>query len=348
VVPGIASAFSALIMAWTGLAGWFLAILGVISMFDFAIRPAMPSILRIVYPDHCRAHVAGTLRQYSSIVFLVSTLFFAWLLASDPRHIRGMIHLQLTLAGLASLAAFLCFRQLPDLGDGSDVEARPVLKPGPAVSGSMWRFRLDAASLAPFRDRRFRWYLGIFFLFSAGNFIYSGIVPAYFARDLGLGYVQATLLIHVVPAVTGFLAGGRLTAWFDRTSVWRSYALVALMWGLDPVLLALGGSIWPIVAMARVIRGPSTVGSMVLAYYTGVHSFADAGPDTSRYMAAFVLVNGMARFIFPSVAALAAGHISHRMMLLAGGMAVLAAAGLFLASDARWPDTAARRGSTGA
>jgi hypothetical protein len=124
--------------------------------------------------------------------------------------------------------------------------------------------------------------------------------------------------------------------------------LVALMWGLDPVLLALGGSIWPIVAMARVIRGPSTVGSMVLAYYTGVHSFADAGPDTSRYMAAFVLVNGMARFIFPSVAALAAGHISHRMMLLAGGMAVLAAAGLFLASDARWPDTAARRGSTGA
>jgi hypothetical protein len=345
VVPGIASAIAALVMAWTGSAGWFLAILGIISMFDFAIRPAMPSILRIIYPDHCRAHVAGTLRQYSSIVFLVSTLFFASLLASEPRHIHGMIHLQLTLAGLASLAAFLCFRQLPDLGDGSEVEARSGLETGPAASGSVWRFRFDAASLAPFRDRRFRWYLAIFFLFSSGNFIYSGIVPAYFARDLGLGYFQATLLIHIVPAVTGFLAGGRLTAWFDRTSVWRSYALVALMWGLDPVLLALGGSIWPIVAMARVIRGPSTVGSMVLAYYTGVHSFAEAGPDTSCYMAVFVLVNGMARFIFPSVAAVAAGHISHRMMLLTGGLVVLAAAAMFLASDARWPNPAGCKGS---
>lgn len=345
LVPGIASAVAALVMAWMGSAGWFLAILGVISMFDFAIRPAMPSILRIVYPAHCRAHVAGTLRQYSSIVFLASTLLFASLLSTNPRHIHGMIHLQLTLAGLASLAAFLCFRQLPDLGDGSEVEARPGLKTSPAASRSVWRFRFDAASLAPFRDRRFRWYMAIFFLFASGNFFYSGIVPAYFARDLGLGYLQATLLIHVVPAVTGFLAGGRLTAWFDRTSIWRSYAVVALMWGLDPVLLALGGSIWPIVALARIVRGPSTVGSMVLAYYTGVHSFAEAGPETSCYMAAFVLVNGMARLIFPTAAALAAGHISHRMILLAGGMAVLAAAGLFLASDARLPSPVERNES---
>jgi hypothetical protein len=78
--------------------------------------------------------------------------------------------------------------------------------------------------------------------------------------------------------------------------------------------------------MARAIRGPSTVGSTVLAYYTGVRSFAEAGPDTLCYMAVFVLVNGMARFIFPSVAAVAAGHISHRMMLLTGGMVLLAAA----------------------
>jgi hypothetical protein len=254
-----------------------------------------------------------------------------------------MIHLQLTLAGLASLAAFLCFSQLPDLGDGSEVEARPGLEPGTPTAASGRRFRFDAATLAPFRDRRFRWYLAIFFVFASGNLFYSGIVPAYFARDLGLGYFQATLLIHIVPAVTGFLAGGRLAAWFDRTSVWRSYGLVALMWGLDPVLLALAGSIWPIVALARMIRGPSTVGSLVLSYYTGVHSFADAGPDTSRYMAAFVVVNGLARFIFPSLAALAAGHISHRMILLTGGLTVLAAAGLFAAADARWPNPVARK-----
>src|SRR5207249_1155626 len=100
---------------------------------------------------------------------------------------------------------FACFRQLPDRGDGSIDEAIPA-----DVSEGL------PGLLAPFRDRRFRRYLAIFFVFGFSNLFHSGIVPAFFARDMGLGYVQATLLIHIIPNVTAFLAGGVFTAWFDR------------------------------------------------------------------------------------------------------------------------------------
>jgi len=322
LVPGVASGVAALLMAWTHSAVWFLAAAGFIQIFDFAIRPAVPSILRIVYPEHCRSHVAGTLRQYAAVVFLCSSLFFAFLLARSD-HIWLTIQMELILAGVISLASFACFRQLPDRGDGSLDEADPARqRAGKFAFGS----------LAPWRDRSFRRYLAIFFLFSCGNLFYQGIVPAYFANDLKCGYVQATLLIHVIPAVTAFLCGGRLTAWFDRTSVWRSYAFVTLMWGLDPMLLALTLA-WPVVGVARVIRGPATVGSMVLAYYTGVHSFSRPGPDTSRYMAAFVLVNGIARLIAPTATALLSVHLSHRAILFFGAIGVLAASACFRLSD---------------
>ena len=42
----------------------------------------------------CRAHVAGTLRQYASLVFVVSTLFFSWLLALSEADIRPMIRFE--------------------------------------------------------------------------------------------------------------------------------------------------------------------------------------------------------------------------------------------------------------
>ena len=58
LVPGIASAIAALMMAWTDTALWFLFVAGLVSIFDFAMRPAIPSILRIIYPDNCHSHVA--------------------------------------------------------------------------------------------------------------------------------------------------------------------------------------------------------------------------------------------------------------------------------------------------
>lgn len=328
LVPGIASAVAALLMAWTTSAGWFLCFAGFVSIFDFAMRPAIPSILRIIYPAHCRSHVAGTLRQYASAVVLGSSLFFAWLLAASGNHVWSMIHMQLTLAGLAGLGAFACFRQLPNHGDGSIEEALPEGHTG----GRSFDWQQISASLAPLRDQRFRRYLAIFFLYCCGNLFYMGIVPAFFARDLGFGYVQATLLIQIVPAVTGFLGGGRLTAWFDRTSIWRSFSVVALLWAVDPVLLAMA-PYWPVIAFARIIHGPAMVGSLVLSIDTGVHAFARPGPDTSRYMAVVFMVNGLARFLAPTAAAMVAGHLSHRMILFCGGFAILTASAFFLRAD---------------
>jgi MFS family permease len=326
VVPGVAGAIAAFLMAWMNSAQWFLAISGVISICDFAMRPAVPSIVRVIYPPHCRAHVSGTLRQYSSIAFLAATLLSASSLSVAGQHVRSLIHLQLALAGLASLAAYACFQQLPDRGDGDPDEAAPETSPEEDHK---------YPSLTPLYDRRFRRYLACFFVYGFSNLFHSGIVPAFFARDLGLGYLQATLLLHIIPNVTAFLAGGRLTAWFDRTTIWRGYSFVALMWGLDPVLLAALPSFWPTVIAARVMRGPATLGSMVLCFFTGVHSFARPGRNTSRYMSALFLVNGVARLAAPTCAAIMLGYWSRRSILLAGGIGVLVASAMFLWND-RW------------
>jgi len=326
LVPGFAGGLSALVMAMMNTAGWFLALSGVISIFDFGMRPAVPSIVRIVYPACVRSHVSGTLRQYSSVVFLCATLASAGLLSASGLHVRQMIRVEIVFAGLASLASYLCFRQLPDLGDGSADEAASVESPhGDAGS----------RSLAPFRDRRFRRYMAIFFLFGFANLFHSGLVPAFLAKDMGLGYVGATMLLHVIPNLSAFASGGFLTSWFERTSVWRSYSLVALLWGMDPILLAAAPSFWPTVILARIARGPATLGSMVIAFFTGVHSFTRPGSDTSRYMAAVFWVNGVARLTAPLAGALMLGFISRRAILILGGMGVVAASALFLQGDSQ-------------
>jgi hypothetical protein len=327
LVPGILFASSILALAWTNSALWFLGLAGVVSIFDFAMRPAVPSILRSVYPEGCRSHVAGTLRQYASVVTLSSSLFFAWLLSISFHHVWRMIHIELTLAGVASLGAFACFRQLPDHADGSIQEAMPETR----HQGRSFP-ELVLEILGPLRDRRFRLFLPIFFLYACGNLFYMGIVPAFLGRDLLFGYVTATLLMHIVPAVCGFLGGGYLTSWFDRASISRSYAVVALLWALDPVLLALA-PFWPVIAFGRAVHGPAMVGSMVLSSDTGVHSFARPGADTSRYMAVLFLVNGFARLLAPSATALVAGRLSNRAILFFGGLAVLAAGALFARAD---------------
>jgi hypothetical protein len=337
VVPGFAGAAAALAMAWMPRAGWFLFMAGVISICDFAMRPAIPSIVRSVYPDHCRSRVSGTMRQFGSIAFLAATLSSAALLSSaGVATVQRMIRIEITVAGLASAAAFLCFRQLPDLGDGSAAEAAAVDDP---------RVPFERASLAPFRDRRFCKYLAIIFLFAFGNLFHQGVIPAFFARDLGMGYVQATLLIHVIPNLAAFLTGGYLTSWFERTSVWRSYALVTLLWGLDPLILATLSFSWPALIVARILRGPATLGSMVIAFFTGVHSFARPGGDTSRYMAAQFLINGMARLLAPASAAFALAFLSRRSIILYGSLAILLSSLLFWWQDRRDPVAAqSRRG----
>lgn len=327
LVPGFAGAAAALAMAWAPQAGWFLFMAGMISICDFAMRPAIPSIVRTVYPDHCRSHMAGTLRQYASLLFVGASLASGGMLAAaNSGNIHLVIRGEITLAGLACAAAFTCFRQLPDRGDGSALEAESAddspLSPGQAV-------------FAPFGNKQFRRYLMIFAVYGAANLFHQGVVPAYLTRDLGLGYMQATLLLHVVPNVAAFLAGGHLTSWFERTSVWRSYALVALLWGLDPLLLATASFAWPALILARTFRGPATVGSMVIAFFTGVHSFAPPGGQTSRYMAAQFLINGVYRLLAPMAAAVAIAYLSRRSIILCGSLGILASSVMFWWQDRR-------------
>jgi MFS family permease len=327
-VPGFMAALSILAMALTHSPLWFLGVFGVVSIFDFALRPAFSSIVRSLYPDHCRAHVIGTLQQYSGITALASGLFFAYLLSrTGDANIHATIRLELILAGLVGLAAYGCFRQLPDHGDGHNAEAASVAEPaGRAGPKAGW------VNFSPLRDRRFRRFLAILFLFSVGDLFYVGILAPFFTRDLGFGYVETTLFLQVIPAVTGFLAGGRLAAWFDRSSIWRSYGLVGLLWGLDPVLLALA-PILPGIAVARIVSGPAAVGSTVLHNYTAVHAFAKPGPETSYYMGTLFFFNGVARLLAPSATAVAVGFMSHRLILLTGGLCVMLAGLLFRLND---------------
>jgi MFS family permease len=326
LVPGFAMGIAALVMAWMNSAPWFLFVSGLISIFDFSVRPAIPSVIRSIYPEHCRSHVSGTLRQYAAVFFSAASLFCAFLLNRSGGNVMPMIKLQISVAGLLSLLSFLCFKQLPPHGDGSLAESLNA----PGRVGAAWS---DWPMLAPFRDGRFRRYLAAFLLFGSSTLFYNGIVPPVFTHDLGYGYAGTTLLIHIVPAVGAFLGGGRLTAWFDKTTVWKAYAMVTFLWAIDPLVLAVFPSALPLVVAARLIRGPATVGGMVLAYYTGVHAFALPGRDTSCYMASMFLVNGLARLLGPLSAAALSGHLSHGAILLIGGTGVLSASVLFLSFD---------------
>jgi MFS family permease len=322
-IPGVLGAVSVLAMAWTGSAIWFLGLYGAVLAFDFAVRPAFSSIVRSLYPNDCRAHAVGTLQQYSQLTMLVSSLGFAALLSAAD-DVQSMIRLELMLAGLIGLSAYLCFRRLPDHGAGSIAEALPEAGARRLVN------------FTPLKDPKFRWFMALVFLFSIGDLFYVGILPPFFARDLGFGYVETTLFLQVIPAVTAFLLGGRLAAWFDRTSVWRPYGAVGILWGLDPVLLAIA-PILPIIAVARGIAGPATVGSAVLHNYTAIHAFAKPGPDTSYYMGTLFFFNGVARLLAPSATAVAVGFMSHRAILLTGGLCVMAAGILFRLYDRKAP-----------
>ncbi|WP_263352903.1 MFS transporter [Acidicapsa acidisoli] len=327
LAPGFTAAVAAIVMACMPTAGWFLFMLGIVSICDFAMRPAVPSIMRIVYPVNCRSHVSGTMRQYGSVAFLAATLLSSALLSTaSVLSVRTLIRIEIGFGGIVCAAAFLCFRMLPDHGDGSGAEADAVDDPQtPPLQ----------AALSPLRDKWFLYYLLCIFVYSFSNLFYQGVIPAFFARDLHFGYLQTALLIHIIPSIAAFFCGGFLSTWFERTSIWRSFSLVALLWGLDPVIVAAAPYSWPMLILARCLRGPATLGSMVISFFTGVHSFARPGGNTSRYMAAQFMVNGVARLSAPLVAAFALAYLSRRSIIFYGGLGILGASALFLAPDKR-------------
>jgi hypothetical protein len=100
------------------------------------------------------------------------------------------------------------------------------------------------------------------------------------------------------------------------------------------VILAIAGASLTLVVFGRIARGPATLGSMV-AFFIGVHSFAKPGGNTTRYMAAFFLVNGVARLVAPSAAAFAGAFLSRRSILPCGGLGIIPSSVMFWWNDRR-------------
>jgi len=321
VVPGLLYALCAMCMAAAGHPLVFLIVFGLGSCFDFVMRPAIAAIMRLNYPVTHRGAVAGRIRRWAALVFLIGTMGSARLLDHFAGAERWCIVALMSLAGIFILAAYACF------GCIRVREARvSIPMPRPSIARELAR----SIHIVE-HDRRFRSYLMGFFLFAFSGLMYAAIIPLFLKENLHCGYTSVALLLDVIPSVTSFLVMPRLGAWFDRENPWLTWAMVRLGWGLDPLILAVTTVVWPIVAMplaivARMARGSAMGGSWVLSWQIGVNHFAPPGADTSRYMGVQILMNGIVRLIAPTVGAIILTRSSPAMLLRIGGTGVLLSA----------------------
>jgi hypothetical protein len=203
---------------------------------------------------------------------------------------------------------------------------------GQVATGSvrMIKHNTQQALLLVREDRRLHQYLFSAALFGFGGLLYVSFIPASLTRDHGCGYLATAMLLHVLPATVQWLTVSPLCKWFDRVNTWRSWSVVRLGWGLDPILLALAIFIsplaLPLVIAGRILRGATMGGSWVLWWQTGIHQFAPPGEDTTRYMSLQVFINGLLRLFAPLAGMLMLQLGSRSAALLMGGSIVLISA----------------------
>lgn len=356
-IPGLLAGLCSLAMATaTGSAFGFLTLLGVGAMFEIVARPAITTILRINYPVEHRGHATGEVRKWSSLAFVASSIVSAVLLqwaagyarsgsgsptaALDDRCLQWsaahMAQLLMVLAGLLSLASFLCFRQIRV---DEDLTAQHP-EPGPDIVGA---FRETMGVIAA-RNGRFRRYLLGCFLDGFCQMLYFPLIWAFLSRDLGFGYVGCSVLMHAIPALAAFAATGALGRLLDRTNPWVSWAGIRCLWGLDALLLAAtpGCALFfpPAVVLlpvlGRVLRGGVQGGWWIMWWQVGVTYFAPPGEDTSRYMGVMVFLNGAIRLVASAAGmGLAALSIPPGVLLTVGGLGVVLS-GVYSLWQAGW------------
>ena len=343
-IPGVAAAISSMTMATaTGSAFWFLTLLGVGALFEIVTRPAITAVLRLNYPVEQRGHATGEVRKWSSLCFVASSVTAAVILhlASELTGTAGevavagqasealrwsaehMAQILMVLAGLLSLASFVCFRQIHvEETVGSEPEDRRL-----EIGGS---FREALGVLV--HDGRYRRYLIGCFLDGFFQMLYFPLIWSLLSRDLGFGYVSCNALMHALPALVAFFATGWLGKLFDRTNPWLSWAYVRFVWGLDALLLAATpplALLFPpalvvLPVAGRVLRGSVQGGWWILWWQIGVTHFAPPGGDTSRYMGIMVFLNGIIRFSASAAGMmLAAMAVSPQTLLVVGGIGVI-------------------------
>ncbi|NMC19593.1 MAG: MFS transporter [Thermogutta sp.] len=355
-IPGVAAGICSLAMAAAcGDAFWFLTLLGVGAMFEIVTRPAITAVLRANYPVEHRGHATGEVRRWSSLCFLFFSIASAVILHFAAEYAKAsggadiaaagggilrrladhIVQTLMILAGLLSLASFVCFRQIrvDETLDSLALESKPQIGKS---------FQEAFAILV--RDGRFRRYLGGCFLDGFFQMLYFPLIWAFLSRGLGFGYVGSSALMHALPALAAFAVTGSLGKLFDRTNPWISWACIRFVWGLDALLLAatpLCMTFFPpalivLPVIGRLLRGSVQGGWWILWWQIGVTYFAPPGGDTSRYMGIMVFLNGVIRFSASAAGmALTALEVPPQTLLIIGGTGVILS-GFYSLYQAAW------------
>jgi MFS family permease len=320
--PGVMCVQSTIAMSLVaGNAFWFLTFFGISAMFEVMTRPATAAILRLCYPASCRGLATGEVRKWSSLAFVVASLLSAWLLDRSADGTLGTARLVVFCAALLSLASFVCFRQI-QVHEPLDETAR-------SQRIGVLKHVCDAVEV--FGDARYRRYLLACFVDGFCGMLYFPLIVAFFA-SLKFGYVETTVFVHAIPALTAFAITGWLGRWFDRTSPWFSWTWIRFAWGLDALLLAATPLatdflLLPVVLLplaGRLLRGSVQGGQWVLWWQVGVTHFAPPGQDTSRYVGVMVFLNGAIRLAASAAGiGLAAFGVEPATLLVIGGTGVV-------------------------
>ena len=352
-IPGLLAGTCSVAMALTtGSAFWFLTLLGVGAMFEVVTRPAITTILRFNYPATHRGHATGEVRKWASLAFVATTVLSAWLLhwaagpagAADgstpgvgiePWVAGRMAPILMVLAGLLSLASFVCFRQIrvdEDLSVHGHV-------PPEASGGFLDTFRAMTAG-----NGRFPRYLLGCFLDGFCQMLYYPLIWAFLSRELAFGYVGCSALMHTIPALAAFAATGVLGRLLDRTNPWISWAGIRCSWGFDAILLAATPAyalVFPpalviLPLLGRILRGSVQGGWWIMWWQVGITYFAPPGGDTSRYMGVMVFLNGAIRLVASAAGImLTAMSVPPGVLLIAGGIGVILS-GLYSLWQSAW------------
>ena len=335
IVPGMACGLLTLAMVGAVSHSFlFLTLLGVGAMCELATRPATASILRLNYPVSDRGRATGEVRKWSSLMFMASSLSSAALLqTASGETVVPSVQALLVLASVLSLAGFLCFARIRVNEDVAQCRSdfRPEVF---AQFRAAWQIVAGNA--------RYRRYLTACFFDGFCGALY---LPAIWAllKALQYDYVGSAALMHVVPALTAFLATGWLGRWFDHANPWWAWAWIRFAWGLDALLLALTPFAAPYVPPAvlvlpllgRILRGSVQGGQWVMWWQIGVTHFAPPGTDTSRYLGIMALLNGTVRLIASAAGmALMWWHVAPTTLLAVGGLGIIAV-GLYSLVESR-------------
>lgn len=206
--PGVLAALSSIGMVTAlafGDAFWFLLSFGIGGMFEIMTRPAIATILRFNYPVAERGQATATVRQWSSLSFMVMLMLSAYALRWANGHETTVAAIEIICAATLGLAGFFCFRQIR-VHDDVD-RLRPDLQ-------LEFLKNVRQAVDVLIRDNRYRHYLVGCFIEGFFGMLYLPLIAAFLSTTLKFGYIECAALTHGIPTLLAFLTTAVLGRWF--------------------------------------------------------------------------------------------------------------------------------------